>query len=68
MPGPDDGLRAGLVWAGQARPHLAGFDVVDGRRSMALATLAPFGWCRAFASSACSSARPARRRANHRPV
>jgi tetratricopeptide (TPR) repeat protein len=38
---PNDGLLVGLVWAGQVRPHLPGFDVVDGRRSMPLATLAP---------------------------
>jgi tetratricopeptide (TPR) repeat protein len=34
-------LRVGLVWAGQARPMLPGFATLDGRRSMALATLAP---------------------------
>jgi hypothetical protein len=36
-----DGMRVGLVWAGQARPHLPGFEVTDGRRSTQLATLAP---------------------------
>jgi hypothetical protein len=39
---PNDGLLVGLVWAGQGRPYLPGFDVVDGRRSTDLATLAPF--------------------------
>jgi hypothetical protein len=34
-------LRAGLVWAGQARPWLAGFTGLDQRRSTGLATLAP---------------------------
>lgn len=34
-------LRVGLVWAGQARPWLPGFDTVDRRRSTTLATLAP---------------------------
>ncbi len=34
-------LRVGLVWAGQARPMLPGFVTLDGRRSMALAVLAP---------------------------
>lgn len=38
---PKDGLLVGLVWAGQVRPHLPGFDVVDARRSTKLATLAP---------------------------
>jgi Flp pilus assembly protein TadD len=38
---PDEGLRVGLVWAGQVRPHLPGFDVVDARRSTQLVTLAP---------------------------
>jgi hypothetical protein len=40
---PRDGLRVGLVWAGQVRPYLPGFDVVDARRSTNLATLAPLG-------------------------
>jgi tetratricopeptide (TPR) repeat protein len=40
---PGDGVRVGLVWAGQVRPHLPGFDVLDGRRSTELATLAPLG-------------------------
>jgi Flp pilus assembly protein TadD len=34
-------LRVGLVWAGQARPWLAGFVGLDQRRSTGLATLAP---------------------------
>jgi Glycosyltransferase family 9 (heptosyltransferase) len=34
-------LRVGLVWAGQARPWLAGFIGLDQRRSTGLATLAP---------------------------
>jgi hypothetical protein len=38
---PNDAMLVGLVWAGQARPHLAGFDVLDTRRSTSLATLAP---------------------------
>jgi Flp pilus assembly protein TadD len=33
--------RVGLVWSGQARPALPGFAILDGRRSMTLATLAP---------------------------
>jgi Flp pilus assembly protein TadD len=38
---PTDGLRVGLVWAGQARPWLPGFVGLDARRSMHLATLTP---------------------------
>jgi tetratricopeptide (TPR) repeat protein len=38
---PPGALRVGLVWAGQARPSLPGFGVLDGRRSTTLATLAP---------------------------
>ncbi|HEX3349877.1 MAG TPA: tetratricopeptide repeat protein, partial [Acetobacteraceae bacterium] len=38
---PLRGLRVGLVWAGQARPWLAGFTTLDRRRSMRLADLAP---------------------------
>jgi hypothetical protein len=38
---PREGLRVGLVWAGQGRPYLPGFDVVDARRSMTLDTLKP---------------------------
>ncbi len=34
-------MRVGLVWAGQARPALPGFGILDGRRSMTLAALAP---------------------------
>lgn len=37
---PEGKVRVGLVWAGQARPTLPGFVTLDGRRSMALATLA----------------------------
>jgi Flp pilus assembly protein TadD len=37
---PPGRLRVGLVWAGQARPTLPGFAILDGRRSLALATLA----------------------------
>ena len=40
---PQGGLRVGLVWAGQARPWLPGFTLLDARRSMRLATLAPLG-------------------------
>lgn len=39
---PGARVRVGLVWAGQARPMLPGFATLDGRRSLALATLAPF--------------------------
>ena len=39
---PQDGLRVGLVWAGQARPWLPGFDALDRRRSTTLATFAPW--------------------------
>jgi Flp pilus assembly protein TadD len=38
---PVDGLRAGLVWSGQARPWLHGFASVDRRRSAGLAAFAP---------------------------
>src|SRR5215472_6345252 len=38
---PSDGMLVGLVWAGQSRPHLAGFDTLDARRSIELARLAP---------------------------
>ncbi len=43
LPSCNGRLRVGLVWAGQARPWLPGFSVLDGRRSMALADLAPLG-------------------------
>jgi tetratricopeptide (TPR) repeat protein len=38
---PAEGLRVGLVWAGQARPWLPGFASLDANRSTTLATLAP---------------------------
>ena len=38
---PSGKVRVGLVWAGQARPMLPGFATLDGRRSVALATLGP---------------------------
>lgn len=38
---PADGLRVGLVWAGQARPWLPGFVNLDHRRSIDVALLAP---------------------------
>jgi tetratricopeptide (TPR) repeat protein len=38
---PVGGLRAGLVWAGQARPTLPGFATLDRRRSAGLAAFAP---------------------------
>jgi Tfp pilus assembly protein PilF len=38
---PQDGFRAGLVWAGHARPWLHGFISVDRRRSAGLAAFAP---------------------------
>jgi hypothetical protein len=38
---PQDGLRAGLVWAGHARPWLHGFSSVDRRRSAGLAAFSP---------------------------
>jgi Tfp pilus assembly protein PilF len=38
---PGTGLRAGLVWSGQARPWLQGFTAVDRRRSVGLAAFAP---------------------------
>jgi Flp pilus assembly protein TadD len=37
---PRGAMRVGLVWAGLARPGLPGFTILDGRRSVALATLA----------------------------
>jgi hypothetical protein len=42
-PAEPDQLRVGLVWAGQARPWVPGFTLVDARRSMQLADLAPLG-------------------------
>jgi hypothetical protein len=38
---PSEGLRAGLVWAGQARPSLPGFGTLDRRRSAGLAAFQP---------------------------
>lgn len=38
---PPGAPRIGLVWAGQARPTLPGFALLDSRRSMTLASLAP---------------------------
>jgi Flp pilus assembly protein TadD len=38
---PIGGLRAGLVWAGQARPSLPGFTTLDQRRSAGLAAFEP---------------------------
>jgi hypothetical protein len=38
---PSEGLRVGLVWAGQPRPLLPGFATVDARRSAGLAAFAP---------------------------
>jgi Flp pilus assembly protein TadD len=38
---PSDGLRVGLVWAGQARPSLPGFTTLDRRRSAGLASFQP---------------------------
>ena len=38
---PSSGLRVGLVWAGQARPSLTGFQTLDRRRSAGLAAFAP---------------------------
>lgn len=38
---PQDGLKVGVVWAGQARPWLPGFTVLDSRRSAGLAAFAP---------------------------
>jgi hypothetical protein len=38
---PIGGLRAGLVWAGQARPSLQGFATLDQRRSAGLAAFQP---------------------------
>lgn len=38
---PSGGLRAGLVWAGQARPSLPGFGTLDRRRSAGLAAFTP---------------------------
>lgn len=40
---PEDGLRVGVVWAGQARPWLPWFTSLDRRRSASLADLAPLG-------------------------
>ncbi len=38
---PRDGLRVGLVWAGQSRPWLPGFRTLDRRRSAGLSAFAP---------------------------
>jgi hypothetical protein len=38
---PDQGVRVGLVWAGQARPWVSGFSTLDRRRSARLAAFAP---------------------------
>ena len=38
---PTGGLRTGLVWAGQARPSLPGFETLDRRRSAGLAAFEP---------------------------
>lgn len=38
---PVGGLRIGLVWAGQSRPHVPGFTLLDQRRSAGLAEFAP---------------------------
>ncbi|MBN8904033.1 MAG: hypothetical protein BGO51_01805 [Rhodospirillales bacterium 69-11] len=38
---PTDGLRVGLVWAGQSRPSLPGSSALDGRRNASLAAFAP---------------------------
>jgi hypothetical protein len=38
---PIGGVRAGLVWAGQARPSLQGFSTLDQRRSAGLAAFRP---------------------------
>jgi len=38
---PRDGLRVGLVWAGQSRPWLPGFGTLDRRRSAGLAAFGP---------------------------
>jgi tetratricopeptide (TPR) repeat protein len=43
---PPDGLRVGLVWAGQARPWLPGFATLDARRSAGLAAFAPLAGMR----------------------
>ncbi len=40
---PRGGLRVGLVWAGQARPWLPGFTVLDARRSAGSAVFSPLG-------------------------
>jgi tetratricopeptide (TPR) repeat protein len=38
---PPGRVRVGLIWAGKARPTLPGFGILDGRRSLPLAALAP---------------------------
>jgi len=38
---PATGIRVGLAWAGQARPWLPGFSLVDRRRSASLEAFAP---------------------------
>ncbi len=38
---PAEGVRVGLVWAGQARPWLPGFAALDERRSLPLRALKP---------------------------
>ena len=41
LPAATGRLRIGLAWAGQARPWVPGFALVDARRSMTLTDLAP---------------------------
>jgi hypothetical protein len=43
---PRDGVRAGLVWSGHARPWLHGFTSVDRRRSAGLAAFGPLAMVR----------------------
>jgi tetratricopeptide (TPR) repeat protein len=60
---PTDGLRAGLVWAGQARPSLPGFGTLDRRRSAGLVVLAPLfdvPWVRFVSLQAGPAARQTR--------
>jgi tetratricopeptide (TPR) repeat protein len=57
---PSDGLKTGLVWAGQARPSVPGFKALDRRRSAGLAALAPLGKIRGLRLVSLQAGPPAR--------
>lgn len=57
---PTHGLRVGLVWAGQARPSAPGFRILDRRRSVGLAALAPLAAVPGISLVSLQSGPPAR--------